>query len=386
MTDTVLFLTTPATVGASGTTVSVSHLTPDRITVAALASGTIAVGQVVVACEANSFNQAINAGTTIVSQISGTPGGAGVYALSRSQTDVDIAYPLAYFLTPQTWTVPADFGPVNTIEVLAGGAQGGANRGEGGGGGTYTKVVNAGLTPGGTVGYVVGRGVSGVSIGGTQALQGYDTALGLTTSGSPTVAAKGGISGSPGNSAQDPAWSTGTTIHIGGHTVTSSLGLGGAGGGGAGGPNGAGGAGDNPGGAGPGGGGGGADGGANASGGNGGASFLGVAGGPAGNPGVGGGSGSGGGGGIANSAGGSGSMEPMWTSNPGAVAAGPGSGGGGGAYNGAFAGGAAGGYGGGGGGGGYSIGAGGAGTQGIIVITYTPVAPTASARHPIWID
>jgi hypothetical protein len=76
-----------------------------------------------------------------------------------------------------------------------------------------------------------------------------------------------------------------------------------------------------------------------------------------------------------------GSFETLWTQTSNGAIAGPGSGGGGSTI--ATTGGAASNYGGGGGGGGGSGGVGGAGKQGIIVITYTLAVPAKSRGYII---
>ena len=66
------------------------------------------------------------------------------------------------FLTSgSTWTVPSDWNSSNnTIEVIGGGGGGGSSQysNGGGGGGAWSKVTNASLTPGATVGVQVGSG------------------------------------------------------------------------------------------------------------------------------------------------------------------------------------------------------------------------------------
>lgn len=284
-----------------------------------------------------------------------------------------------------TWSVPSDFSSVNTIEVIGGGqGAGNAVNGIGGYGGSYAKISNLALTPGATVNFSVGAG----GTGGASAADytnnpgsvGGDTWFNSTAITTASVAAPGGGS---------------TSTPIG--TVTYAGGAGGAAyrgsGGGAAGPSGAGGAGLEGSTSSNGAGGGGANGGSvgvngsgtstaggnNAGGTGGGATSTTAA--PAGNAGTNGGGGSGGFVAATPGNGGPGGMQALWTQTGNGATAGPGGGGGsGGYYNTASAGGNGGnggGYGGGGGSGGGGGGppvyaaTGGAGAQGIIVITYT---------------
>jgi hypothetical protein len=94
------------------------------------------------------------------------------------------------FLTSTTttsWTVPSDWNSAsNTIEVI--GAGGGAQymNSNGGGGGAYSKISNLSLTPGGSISYQVGDGT---------ALATTTTARDTWFSSTGTVLAKGGTKG-----------------------------------------------------------------------------------------------------------------------------------------------------------------------------------------------
>jgi hypothetical protein len=295
-----------------------------------------------------------------------------------------------------TWTVPSDCSQA-TIELLGAGGDGVTGAGDlaggGGGGGQYSIRSNLALTPGSVVNYQVGahggvRGSDPDHVGSADSW--FVTAN--------TVYAQGGSTGSPASGGAYAGPGLPWTSFSGGNARSGATDTGSPGGGGAGGPNGAGGAGGyvelfpfNSG----GGGGGGANGGGNgqdstgAGGANGGNNRSGTGGGAgsASNafPGSNGTSGGGGGGGYgsgpgSSTIGGNGSQDTIWTD--GTKSYGPGSGGGGGGYrNGG--GGNAGGRGGGGGGGGNGT-AGGVGTDGLIVITYTPnpdvVPETARGR------
>ncbi len=236
---------------------------------------------------------------------------------------------IVVFLTSGTsWTVPNDFTSTNFIEVIGGGGGGGA-AGGGGGGGAYAKISNLSLTIGASVTYQVGSagaGGTGTTGSGTAGGDTYFNGTG-TTCVAQSVCAKGGGAGTAsGGSGGLFSGSLGTAVFSGGNGAVISGGTLGGGGGGAAGPN------------------------------AGGASGL------AGNIGGTGGGGDGtfGGAGGSGAAGGAGSE---WDSTHGS------GGGGGGSTTTGFAGGL---YGGGGAGGKATTA--GAGTQGIIVITYNSIA------------
>ena len=282
-----------------------------------------------------------------------------------------------------TWTVPNDWNSSNnTIECIGAGAAG-RHVGfipfvlsGGGGGGAYAKKSNLTLTPGLSVDYSVGDG-------GTTT-DGDDTFFNSASFSGSSVGAKGGkvctfISGvfTPGLGGA-ASESIGDVKHSGGNGGSNN-GSGGGGGGGAAGPSGSGkdggysaGSGDNIG----GGGGGGANGGSSTAGSNG--TALGGGNGGQGPNGAGAGAGSstdgtngsdggGGGGGRNAGTGGNGGNGAEWGE--------AGAGGGGGGTSTGVAG-----HGGLYGGGGasvadpFGVGANGIGAQGIIVITYEPVA------------
>lgn len=236
----------------------------------------------------------------------------------------------------QTWTVPSDFNPVNTIEVIGAGGGGGggeaagaARDGGGGGGGGYSKVSNLNLTPGASINYTVGTGGSGGATG-SDGVSGGDSWFNGTTLGGASLGCAGGAKGIYGGSAgAGGVGSTGTgsgaTTHKGGNGGTGNVTPNVNGGGGAAGLNG--------------------DGNtrSGSSGGSGDAGF-------------------GGAGGAIQANGGNG------TEYDGSH----GSGGGAGAAGGSFTGGSYGGAGGGGAGGGGGPGHGDSGAQALIVITYTP--------------
>lgn len=256
---------------------------------------------------------------------------------------------IVFLTSGASWTVPADWNSsANTIEVIgAGGGGGGGGYSAGGGG--YSKISNLSLNAGNSVTYQVGIGgtsgatTSGTTVTPTSGTAGGDTYFNGTgtTCASQSVCAKGGGAGTSSSAGAGGSSSSGigTTKYSGGN------GIGAGGGGGAAGPNGAGGGGSS---------------GTTGSGGNG-------------DNGSGGGGGSNGGAGNYGALGGSGAE----------YGAGYGAGGGGGAGEGGAGGGKGGSYGGGGGNGGeryvqtpgiYTLGAGGSGAQGLIIITYTPLS------------
>jgi hypothetical protein len=280
-----------------------------------------------------------------------------------------------------TWTVPADWTNVNTVEVIGGGGGGRSSTtggAGGGGGGAYSKATNiATFTPGTTVNNF------SVGTGGAAGATGGDTWFGATTLAASLVGAKGGVgatsaTGAAGGASASGFPTTGGVRNSGGAGgLGSSAALTGGGGGGAAGPGGVGGtggAGDTATAGNDAGGGGGAGAGSTTVGGNGGAG--GTAGGTAGTNATGGGSGGVGGLGAGTTPT---AATTLWTSTHApdgsvSVAGASTGGGGGGGGSAAGAGGAGSLYGGAGGGAGN--GTGGAGKQGIIVITYTTSART----------
>lgn len=126
------------------------------------------------------------------------------------------------------WVVPADFGPVNTIEALGAGGGGDTSGAFGGaGGGEYAAVDDLSLMPGTSVAFTVGmHGAGTVDGGATQFKDGS------------TLVAKGGKSGSNGGAGGTGG--TGSITKDGGAGGAISGAGGGGGGGGAGGGAGAG--------------------------------------------------------------------------------------------------------------------------------------------------
>jgi hypothetical protein len=103
-----------------------------------------------------------------------------------------------------TWTVPADFGPVNRIHAIGGGgggmsaSSGGSRGGGGGAGGAYATIANIALTPGASIPVAVGAGGTG---GVFTTMQDTGTAGGDTNFNSGQVIARGGPGGVPGGTA-----------------------------------------------------------------------------------------------------------------------------------------------------------------------------------------
>jgi len=132
-----------------------------------------------------------------------------------------------------TWTVPANFGTPNTIEVIGGGGNGatGSNGGGGGGGGGYSSKTNVTLTPGSSVSYNVGA-----AAGDTYFCNSTSHCLYLSDS-NVQVSANGGESGH-GDGSKGDGGSTynaiGATKRAGGDGADHSSNKGGGGGGAAG--------------------------------------------------------------------------------------------------------------------------------------------------------
>lgn len=123
------------------------------------------------------------------------------------------------FLTSGTsYAIPADWNnSMNSIEVIGGGAGGAGNGGGGGGGGAYSKAVNVTLS--GTVGYAVGAGGGSNTSGG-------DTYFCNSTSNCASIAgtavvagAKGGVSSgtTAGGAGGASASGVGSTKYSGGN-------------------------------------------------------------------------------------------------------------------------------------------------------------------------
>jgi lysophospholipase L1-like esterase len=282
-----------------------------------------------------------------------------------------------------TWTVPADFVSLVSVEGIAAGGDGASSGIGGSGGGAYSKITSTTtpLLPGTAISVGVGAAGLGTDGGNTwfnatsladAVSKGSTVALGAE-GGKLATTATGGLGGQAANG-------VGTTKFNGGSGGTAA-GTVGSGGGGAGGPNGAGGAGS--GGTTTAAGGGGGNGGGTAgslpsgnTGGAGGDNSSGVGhgnGGPSGNPGIAGFSGGGGGGaGNGTTAGGTGGSGIEWDFAHG-------SGGGGGAEIGS---GSTGGHGGLFGGGGGARRSGKAG-QGILVIKYNAAVVSSITRNII---
>ena len=243
----------------------------------------------------------------------------------------------------QTYTRPADWNNSdNEVEMIGGGAGGGrgangaAGR-AGAGGGAYSSDLNVAI--GATATYQIGANGAGATATNTAGGAGGDSWFNGTSLASASVSAEGGNGSTATAGAGGLASnSIGSTKFNGGTGGTGVAGNGaGGGGGGAGGPNAAGGNGSN---------------GSGATGGTGGR-----------------GDGTFGGTGGASKSNGNPGTE--WT-----TAGSGGGGGGGGGSSSTNTGGNAGNYGGGGGGGGTggsANGPGGSGTQGVIVLTYTPL-------------
>lgn len=147
-------------------------------------------------------------------------------ALVTPEHEARAALSKRVFLTSGTsWTVPADWSDVNTIDTIGGGGTGGTN--SGGGGGAYAKIVDLDLTAGNSVSYQIGTAGSDTVFNSSA----------TTCAGSPTpsVCADGGVIGvsSTDGTGGTTANSIGTTEYAGGNG-------GGGSGGGAAGPRGAG--------------------------------------------------------------------------------------------------------------------------------------------------
>lgn len=301
--------------------------------------------------------------------------------------------------TGSTWDVPPAWDNAdNTIEAIGAGGNGvtstaSTNSGGGGGGGEYRRAANVTLVPNTTLDINVPSGGSGSSADGAWVKNGSGVIVLEAKNGGNATAATGGAGGTGG---------TGSAANYnggaGGDGGTSNRASGGGGGGSAGpsglGRNGGnGGAAQNIG----GGGGGGSNGGASTagadysgnSGGDGGNGTSGIGAGTGGtrnnnNAGIGTSGGGGGGGGQGTGSsdvpGANGGTEDLWGTGIGPSGGGGGGGAGGTSATGNHGGGDAGAYGAGGGGAGVAgnnTSIGGVGSQGIIIITYTPSVPTS---------
>lgn len=253
----------------------------------------------------------------------------------------------------QTYSVPSDWNSSNnSVETIGGGGGGHRNKGGGGGGGGYSKQTNISLTPGGSATYRIGA----LGAEGSTPTAGGDSWFNAATLAASTVGSQGGGAGkatSSGSASGGQATSgIGATKYNGGNGgAQNNAQDSGAGGGGAAGPNGAGNAGS-----------------ANTS-----PSVSGAGG--SGDAGV------GGAGGAATSVGtqqgNPGGAGTEWDGSHGSGGGGSGSGG---PCNTTPTGGAGGSYGGGGGGDGVYTVLTGSGGQGIVVVTYTPVASISLFR------
>lgn len=125
-----------------------------------------------------------------------------------------------------TWTIPSDFGSTNTIEVIGAGGNGyngGSGGGLGGAGGGYGKIFNVSLTPGGSVSYTIATAGSA-----------GDTFFNGTSFAIAPVGAHGGANGTQSGSVPTGGTGKGTTTYTGGNGGQVSGTIGGAGGGAAG--------------------------------------------------------------------------------------------------------------------------------------------------------
>lgn len=251
-----------------------------------------------------------------------------------------MATKVVFLTSTGSWTVPADFSSLVSIEAIgagSGGDTGGVfNGGGGGGGGAYAAITSlAGLSAGATVYVSIGAGGGAGSGGGDTWFNGSTNAAPASTTDG--VLAKGGANGasSTGGAGGSGASSIGDTTYSGGDGGNgASFGSTSGGGGGTAGPSGAG---------------------SNASGT---ANYLG---------------GAANGGALTQAdtaQGGAGTAGAIYTQTSDSATAGPGTGGNG-RLTGSGPGGAGGAQGGGGGGGSSGGFSGGAGANGIVIFTYT---------------
>lgn len=158
----------------------------------------------------------------------------------------------------QTYTVPTDWNDRNNfVDAIGAGASGAARSAStgaaylasGGGGGGWSRITNLSLTKGGSVTYRLGSG--GTAIGpltgsSSNGNSGGDTWFNATVFASSSVGAKGGINGTQGTTSQTggAGGASGSGIggskNSGGRGGSATAATVGAGGGGAAGPNGAG--------------------------------------------------------------------------------------------------------------------------------------------------
>ncbi|CAB4123039.1 Concanavalin A-like lectin/glucanases superfamily [uncultured Caudovirales phage] len=300
-----------------------------------------------------------------------TTGNSG-YSNNASASGISIAgniiTKVVTITSGSSWTVPTDWTNTNTIDVIGGGAGGktapggggGLNvSGGGGGGGAWSRISNLILTSGTSVSISVGVGGTANTVGGASWFNGSNLSVASVSAAGGSVGYGGGAGGAGGQTSAgigNIKFSGG-----GGGNIVGIYNGGGSGGGGAGGP---------------------------IANGNVGITFtsstLGSNGGSGdgGSGGAGGGSGSGG-------LGQTGTEYSITTTNPPTTVGSGGGGGGGAGGTSGYAGGGGGLYGGGGGGGGAgsdnSLGVGGSGANGVIIISYTP-AVTATTTVAAWIN
>src|SRR5262249_20999451 len=100
-----------------------------------------------------------------------------------------------------TWTVPADWSSIHTIECIGGGGGGARTdvrqryRAGGGGGGGYSKVTNQTYTPGMVISFTVGAAGAGATTNNTPGGAGGDTFIRQSDNLTVACLAKGGQGG-----------------------------------------------------------------------------------------------------------------------------------------------------------------------------------------------
>jgi len=137
------------------------------------------------------------------------------------------------------WEVPSDFSERNTIECIGGGAGGGFFAGGGGGGGEHSVIANLSLKPGALISYAIGiGGAPGSNSGSPNGRDGTPTYFNGVTLEDASVGSAGGAGGIGSGGVGGAGGSSGGSP--GGAGSQSPDGFAGGGGGGAAGPNGAG--------------------------------------------------------------------------------------------------------------------------------------------------
>ena len=228
--------------GTAGNIVTVNSNSPGtQQTITYTGSGTVSMDYMSITDIAFSYTLGPSNPYLVYAGANSTNGGnnAGIAFIPSTQK--------AYLLTTGTsWTVPSDWNNSNNTIHMIGAGGGGANSalsgnnraaGGGGGGGGYTVLNNQSLTPSASVPYTIGTSAANTAGGNTTFNTTNIAGGGSRGTATTTPSSSGGVGGT--------GTYAGGTGGAGSFGTTASQGYGGGGGGGAGGPNGIGGAGGN---------------------------------------------------------------------------------------------------------------------------------------------